>query len=291
MNEFKDILDMHPNPFVVHVNFKPLYANDAFARFSGLESAKEILTMDSLMVLINPEEREDALLRYQLALDNKKTDSKIIAHTDLAGNPVMVEITDKSIMWQGQQALCTYISIVTDTIKKQQHLKRLSEQDALTQIHNRRYILNVLRDIHKDQTVNQYFKAIMDIDYFKKVNDKYGHLAGDKVLLQFTQILQDFTQPEDHLARLGGEEFILLIKSQSKEKVLKRLESIRTSIEQNHFVISDKDTQDELRIQCTLSIGVTALNADDDIDTSYGQADKALYIAKQQGRNQVIMLD
>ncbi|SJN35234.1 hypothetical protein FM109_13265 [Vibrio casei] len=243
------------------------------------------------MVLINPEEREDAIARYQQALVDDKTPAKVIAHTDLTGNPVLVEITDKPVIWQGQQALCTFISIVTDTIKKQQDLKQLSEQDPLTLIHNRRYIHNVLNDLRKNKNTESYLQAIIDIDYFKQINDQYGHLAGDKVLQQLTQILKHFTQPGDHLARLGGEEFILLIQSNSQDLVMARLEDIRSTIEKNNFTIICNDTGDNTPVHCTVSIGVSAINLDKNVDLSYGQSDKALYIAKQQGRNRIISLN
>lgn len=290
-NEFQHILDIHPYPCVVHINFNPCYANDAFARFSGLKTADQILEIDSLMVLINPEEREDALERYQKALDNKHTDPKVIAHTDLAGNPVMVEITDRPIMWQGQQAVCTFISVVTDTINKQRKLKQLSEQDPLTKLHNRRYIIDKLTQLHQVDTAKEFFIAILDIDYFKKINDSYGHFAGDNTLKQFADLLKGFIGVNDYLARLGGEEFVLLIRSNSAEHVLSRLESLRSSIQKHHFIINNKETDEELRIRCTVSIGVTQIQQDEKIDSTYVRADGALYQAKHQGRNLVIIKD
>ncbi|MGO2498218.1 MAG: GGDEF domain-containing protein [Vibrio litoralis] len=291
MNEYQHILEIRPNPCVIHIDFKPLYANGAFARFSGLKSADQILEMESLMVLINPEEREDAQFRYQKAFAEQQTEPKVIAHTDLLGNPVMVEIIDKLIDWHGQQAVCTFISIVTDTINKERHLKKLAEQDPLTQLHNRRYILNKLTKFHREDLAKEFFLAIVDIDYFKKINDQYGHFVGDKTLQQLAELLRGFIGENDYLARLGGEEFILLIRSGSAQHVIARLESLRTSIENHHFIIPQDNTDDKLRIRCTLSVGLTQIQQGEKIDSSYIRADKALYTAKHQGRNQVIISD
>ncbi|MFH0257400.1 GGDEF domain-containing protein [Vibrio rumoiensis] len=291
MNEYQHILEIHPNPCVIHIDFKPLYANDAFARFSGLKSADQILDMESLMVLINPEEREDARVRYKQAFAKQQTEPKVIAHTDLLGNPVMVEIIDKLINWKGQKALCTFISIVTDTVNKQRRLKKLAEQDPLTQLHNRRYIIDKITQLHHNGIAKEFFIAIVDIDYFKKVNDTYGHLAGDKTLQQFAELLQGFVGVNDYLARLGGEEFILLIRSNSIQQVMARLESLRASIENNHFIIPVKENVEPLRIRCTVSMGVTQIQQDEKIDLSYVRADEALYLAKHQGRNQIIVKD
>lgn len=292
MNEYQHILEIHPNPCVIHIDFKPLYANDAFARFSGLKSADQILDMESLMVLINPEEREDALNRYQRAFKDQQTEPKVIAHTDLKGNPVMVEITDKPITWKGQKALCTFISVVTDTVNKQRLLKKLAEQDPLTQLHNRRYIMNKLTQLHQTGIAQEFFIAIVDIDYFKKVNDTYGHFAGDRTLQQFAEQLQRFVGVNDYLARLGGEEFILLIRSDSSQQVMAQLESLRATIEKHHFTVTmkEEDTQ-PLKIRYTLSIGVTKIQPDEKVYLSYVRADEALYLAKHQGRNQVIIKD
>ncbi|GLT14973.1 GGDEF domain-containing protein [Vibrio algivorus] len=291
MNEYQHILEIHPNPCVIHIDFKPLYANDAFARFSGLKSADQILEMASLMVLINPEEREDAQLRYQKTFTDHQTEPKVIPHTDLLGNPVMVEITDKLINWCGQLAVCTFISIVTDTINKERQLKKLAEQDPLTQLHNRRYIINKITKLHQEELAKEFFLAIVDIDYFKKINDQYGHFVGDKTLQQLAELLRGFVGVNDYLARLGGEEFILLIRSNSAQHVVARLESLRASIENHHFMIKQENTDDEFRIRCTLSIGMTQIQQGEKIDSSYIRADKALYTAKHQGRNQVIIND
>ncbi|MBD1576246.1 sensor domain-containing diguanylate cyclase [Vibrio sp. S11_S32] len=288
MTAYKHILDIHPNACVVHVNFRPLYANDAFARFSGLESAEQILSLDSLMVLIDSEEHADAQIRYQQAMDEKQaTPAKIIPHTDLFGNPAIVEITDRAIIWDGQPALCTFITVVTDKIKKQRRLKKLSEQDALTNIPNRRYLINTMNEHQQNGVAEQYYMALIDIDFFRRVNDQYSHLAGDAVLIQFSELLAGFCDESDHLARLGGEEFVLLIKSNNLTSVEQRIENLRSTVETNHFIIASNGNHEAPRLRCTVSIGVTDIVQGEQTDLPYGRADKALYLVKNSGRNQV----
>lgn len=295
MNEFKHILDIHPSPVVVHMNFKPLYANDAFAAFSGLESAEDILSLDSLLTLINPDEHQDSKERYQLAFDNAQTPAKVVPHIDLKGNPVIAEITDKPIIWQGQEALCTFINIVTDRVKREERVKRLLEIDELTQIHNRRYIRKVLDNIIESNTAEEYYLCVLDIDFFKKVNDTYGHPVGDMVLIELAQRLQSFCQAKDHLARIGGEEFVLLLHTQDIDVLKKYLERLRQYIAQYPFHIQLKDQSEEthapredLILHISISIGVTKLAQEDEILEAYQRADKALYQVKKQGRNNIV---
>ncbi|MFV0575247.1 MAG: diguanylate cyclase [Vibrio sp.] len=289
-NEFRQILDIHPSPCAVHIDFKPVYANEAFANFSGFKSAEKAMKLDSLMTLIAPEEREDARLRYQQAIKNEKSTPKVIAHTDIDGNPVMVEITDRVVKWKGKNAVCTFFNIVTDTLRKERHLKQLSEQDSLTQLNNRRYIINTLNELHISNQAEDYFIAILDIDFFKQINDKYGHLAGDKTLQQFATILQGFIHEEDHLSRLGGEEFAFLIKSNSYQTVYERLEELREAVKSHCFMISLSQSEN-FCIHCSVSVGATQINANEAPDISFHRADNGLYQAKHSGRNQVIMVD
>jgi len=126
----------------------------------------------------------------------------------------------------------------------------------------------------------------IDIDHFKRINDNYGHPAGDKVLIAVSKQLQDSLRQSDVLARIGGEEFSILLPETSTEDALVFAERIREA--QSQLRISG-DWQGE--IQLSVSIGVSSYQVSDaEFDALFSRADKALYQAKNSGRNQVCSL-
>ncbi|SJL82216.1 GGDEF domain-containing response regulator [Vibrio palustris] len=156
-------------------------------------------------------------------------------------------------------------------------LFRLANQDELTGLWNRRYFFN--QPDNCAGCTAQHI-AMLDIDFFKKINDKHGHAAGDKVLQTVGQLLQQhFPQPSALVARLGGEEFCIRYCGEYQSFV-ERLETLRLEIESSQCVYVDTV------LNVTMSIGVTEGNGES-IDALVTQADHRLYNAKHNGRNQV----
>ena len=158
--------------------------------------------------------------------------------------------------------------------------------DGLTGLYNRKYIDTRLKsDIEDSFEYNEPLSVMMiDIDYFKKVNDTYGHVVGDKILKRFSEILEKcFNNTEKSwIGRYGGEEFISVIPNSSKIYANKLAEDLRKEIEKEEFKIKDKI------IKLTCSIGVyTMENEKLDIDELIEKADLNLYMAKELGRNRV----
>ena len=120
-----------------------------------------------------------------------------------------------------------------------------------------------------------------DLDFFKKVNDTYGHLAGDKVLSTVSKIFTNSLRIEDLAARYGGEEFVFIIPSSDKNFVLEIAENIRKQIEETIFVEENK------KFSVTISIGVVKYENKLNYKNLIALADKALYKAKKEGRNKV----
>jgi diguanylate cyclase (GGDEF)-like protein len=165
-------------------------------------------------------------------------------------------------------------------------LNKMASEDALTGLANRRVFneqLNELWQLSHDK-LSTLSMLIIDIDHFKQVNDTYGHPAGDQVLVQLADQLRNFNDSRvGCLARLGGEEFCLLLVAQQHEDSISLGESIRQAIEQHAFRIgADKD------LRLTISIGVATINTTRFTGSKlYQLADNALYEAKHSGRNQV----
>lgn len=157
-------------------------------------------------------------------------------------------------------------------------LKRQSRTDALTQIFNRRYFnVQLTREFSRAIRYKSRLSVILlDIDYFKIINDTYGHLAGDMVLQEIAQLIQDNIRKSDILARWGGEEFAILAPGISIGQALQFAEKLRQLVEGNEFSIDR---------QVTCSFGVSSYVSQDDEDAFLQRADTALYQAKQTGRN------
>ncbi len=177
-------------------------------------------------------------------------------------------------------------------------LEELSLTDQLTGAHNRhflkKFIPQELAKLKRELATNPDESIgflMIDIDYFKKVNDTYGHDAGDNVLVEFTQILTKCCRESDWLVRWGGEEFVIVARGQSIEGLELLAERIRSYVESNVFDLGCNQS-----INCTCSIGITGfpfLNNHFETLTweqTLNFADLALYLAKNNGRNTWVSL-
>ncbi len=171
---------------------------------------------------------------------------------------------------------------ITETITQKFDLEKKVIHDKLTGAYNREYFEQNYQNILSEYSSlnNKLAIAILDIDHFKLVNDKYGHDVGDEVLKEFVDVINENSRQDDVLIRWGGEEFIVLLKVGSKEHTIKALENLRKAIESNEF----KKVKD---IRC--SIGASIYVQGENIKLTIKRADEALYIAKAGGRNQVFV--
>jgi diguanylate cyclase (GGDEF)-like protein len=137
-------------------------------------------------------------------------------------------------------------------------------------------------DLRKPQNQTTYWIAMIDIDHFKSVNDRFGHLYGDEVLILLAHLLKNALRNDDLVFRFGGEEFVLMIRCQNREEAAGLLERLRESVE----------TQDIPQVgQVTISIGATEMVRNTFAGTLLDYADKALYFSKQNGRNRLTFFE
>ena len=176
-------------------------------------------------------------------------------------------------------------------LKEQQKLtkklERLATIDSLTQIANRRYFMDLANtEFRRIKRYGNTFSLFMlDIDYFKKINDTYGHAVGDQVLQNMAEVTTSCLRDVDIFGRLGGEEFAIVLPQTNIYKAENVAERIRASIEKMSFLTNN------ILIKITVSIGMSIYEeTDKNIDDVLKRADKALYKAKSQGRNQVIYM-
>ncbi|MEA1918024.1 MAG: diguanylate cyclase, partial [Campylobacterota bacterium] len=172
-------------------------------------------------------------------------------------------------------------SDVSDSVHEKFELENRALKDKLTGAYNRDYydlnIDNIINNTHKGKHLGVIF---IDIDFFKKVNDTYGHNVGDTVLEKTAQLISNKIRDNDILIRWGGEEFIILVYINSKENLYEIAQNIRVFIENEKF--DDVGT-------ITCSFGATLHKKDEEILDTIKRADNALYEAKESGRNTVII--
>jgi diguanylate cyclase (GGDEF)-like protein len=170
----------------------------------------------------------------------------------------------------------------------QQELSKLANTDALTKTLNRRALFvrgeqeyRLARKYNHDLTL-----ILMDIDYFKKINDSYGHPAGDTLLFEIAQLVRNNIRKEDIFARYGGEEFAVLLRRSDTESSRLVAEHLMEKIRNHTFYVDNKN------VTMTVSIGVSQLTPEhSSIETMISNADKALYQAKERGRDRMVFYD
>lgn len=206
-------------------------------------------------------------------------------------------IMDKSVETNEIDTLANRFSEMLQSLREKQEEidrahKRLEESaitDSLTGLYNRRYLKQVFpKLLAQSQRENYHLSGLMlDIDYFKDINDNHGHLAGDQCLSHISKLLKDSSRASDYVFRMGGEEFLILSISDTPQGGELLAEKIRKKLEQQP--VSYK----QITIKMTTSIGVSLtennLNPESALTNLLYHADKALYAAKNNGRNQVVI--
>ena len=166
-----------------------------------------------------------------------------------------------------------------------------SERDSLTGLLNRKSFDDTFlratlpaagdsgnTDARRQRTGGNYWLAVVDVDHFKSVNDRFGHLIGDEVLLLMARILRSTFRHDDRVYRFGGEEFVVLMRAADADAARAALERLRAQVEAYPFPQVGR---------ITVSVGYTSLREHDTPSDAFERADRAVYLAKSQGRNQV----
>jgi diguanylate cyclase (GGDEF)-like protein len=193
------------------------------------------------------------------------------------------EVMDKAYYDSLMQRMIEgYAQLVGQLQQELVQVRRLSITDQLTGLYNRQYITSTYEnELGRAQRYNRTLAVVLiDIDYFKKVNDTYGHDVGDAVLKKLAVLLRFNIRKCDILARWGGEEFLLLIPETDHNGCKILTEKLRAIVEKALFPVIDN---------ITVSMGAALSKPGDTTASLLKTADSALYLAKKQGRNQVVM--
>lgn len=171
--------------------------------------------------------------------------------------------------------------------KELEEATKESKTDHLTGALTRRAFEKELSRIESNFERNtiEYAVVFFDIDFFKKINDSYGHKAGDVILKTFSKILEKQTREYDVICRYGGEEFVAIVHFKIKRELLSYLKRVKTIVQENKFVYEDK------RIQITFSAGIAVRSQYKTYEDAIQKADELLYESKNTGRNRMILDD
>ena len=180
--------------------------------------------------------------------------------------------------------------IAQDSVEARYHeeIYQLAVHDPLTELHNRRHFCEMA-----DKEIGRALRhgrplalCIIDVDLFKPVNDRYGHISGDEVLRQISALVRNHARNDDLAARIGGEEFALLLSECEREPAVRLAERLREAVAAASFAPGGEPQR------ITISIGIATLSADRDSRPALmAAADAALYRAKSEGRNRVCFED
>ncbi|MDF9753541.1 diguanylate cyclase (GGDEF)-like protein [Pseudomonas sp. TE6288] len=179
------------------------------------------------------------------------------------------------------------VTTVRNRAARARHLKARMVRDSLTGLYNHTHILQLLEDcsFRARREVQPLSFAMLDIDHFKKINDRHGHPMGDRVIKSLALFLKQRLRKTDFIGRYGGEEFAIVMPNTGLEAAHKVLDEIRRRFAEIHYPAQPHD------LQCTFSAGVVQLDEQLDALTMASAADEALYRAKHAGRNCVVRVE
>ncbi|PHQ65852.1 MAG: diguanylate cyclase response regulator [Sulfurimonas sp.] len=285
----QDILDMQDNLVVISDGKKVIKINRAVTKLFNLKSIDDFVTQ--YVCICYTFVREDGYFHLGLVNDDELWVDVLLEQ--LKSKDVLVLINDiqnsqlnsfdiKAKIF-GDDFLVT-LTDITSFDAESKYNEHEASYDSLTNIYNRTKLNDLFcRQIETAKVNSDAFAFIMlDIDYFKSVNDNYGHLVGDAVLIQMTNLIKKSIRDSDIFARWGGEEFVLLLPHVSLEKAEEIANYLRAKIEDDKF-------PEVASITC--SFGVACYKDGDTIDSIIKRADSALYDAKNAGRNRVCTLN
>ncbi|QIW10689.1 sensor domain-containing diguanylate cyclase [Francisella sp. LA112445] len=262
---------------------KIVYANEYMQDISGY-SIDELIG-NTPRILQGKDTDKKALYRIHNALKAKKVIRETILNYSKDNKPYWIDISIFPLHLSKDNKVTHFAAIerdVTDIKKNELALVDVSRTDPLTQLLNRRGF-----DAHASVYTKKdsYAIVILDIDHFKKINDDFSHLHGDKVLVSLAKIIKQHSRGDDLAVRFGGEEFIIFLPGTDKHNAKNVAERIRLEAQKKKLIMNGHD------IRYTISCGIAANEGGLSIKQTLEAADKALYQAKSQGRNRSVVFE
>lgn len=266
-------------------NRKIIWCNRGMSKIVGYSQSELVGT--STKLLFADEMQYETLERDANLLEHGKAYRAQVEMRKSNGQNVWIDISGSGVVYDPTITLW----LINDISKQKSLEGELSHQvnhDFLTGVSSRSWFMRqALVELHRAIRYNHPLSLLMlDIDFFKRINDTHGHLAGDVVLKNVADLCKQMLRDSDMVGRLGGEEFALLLPETNHQQAFTVAERLRNNIENANIVLPG----DNVTLQLTVSIGVATLEGKhDDVEAMIGRADKALYEAKNSGRNRIFV--
>lgn len=280
---------LHEGLLITDAEHRILHVNPAYLRMSGYSRVELVGTMPALL---QPPTAEQLAARAPMWASLKTQGSWRGETTDHRknGEPYPQQVTISAVRANDDQ-ISHHVLVVSDITQARRHRAQLEQQarfDTLTQLPNRGYLAQLLRETLAQADRDGHLLAVcyLDLDHFKPVNDQLGHQAGDRLLRELASRLLAAVRGGDVVARLGGDEFVLLLRARSVDEAKMALERVLEVISRPYMLGRAAPRS------LTASIGATVYPIDRaDADTLLRHADHAMYGAKQAGRGRVLFFD
>lgn len=289
-------LDMSPDCFCVADEQCIIFCNENFADVYGVSAAEVIGSNHDALFKLAWESKKgikietgnfDTWLKElkQLQKDNPVSQFETDLHDGRWFHMTRVTLDNGlSVVWGSD---ITKLKQAQKSLEEaNQRIEEMANTDQLTGVNNRRAFESIAA--HELTRATRYQQAlsllVLDIDYFKRINDTYGHDAGDAVLRQFASLCESCIRESDILCRIGGEEFVILLSMTDNDAAIELAQRLRCRVAEYDFYLEALSKT----ISVTVSVGISQLKeGDKEIKSVLARADSALYEAKSAGRNQI----
>jgi diguanylate cyclase (GGDEF)-like protein len=219
----------------------------------------------------------------RLTLDGSQANVRVTIEQLLDENQTMKALTEKTKSELHSKSLeIETLRLDLDTAKRD------AQVDGLTQISNRRYIMDVLEARTKSGTDAPFCLAMLDIDHFKSLNDTFGHQVGDIILKHYAGNISRLLRGRDLVARYGGEEFIIFLNNVKLHQAVSILQRIHAKLDNINWTAVQELQSVKGPMEVTSSIGVVEWSREENVEELIGRTDKLLYKAKEEGRARIV---
>nr|WP_275576967.1 sensor domain-containing diguanylate cyclase [Thalassobacillus pellis] len=287
-NRYRSLVEMSPDAVFVHnEQDRIIYLNDAGVQLVNAIS-KEDMVGQNIYRFIHTDSASTIKERIKSILaTGMKSGPNTHCFHKVDGTPFFVEIHAARVEYGGKFAVQTICRDITERKEQQDQLRILAYRDQLTEIYNRRFFFSKMQEeVEQASEINREFAIVyLDFDNFKEINDTHGHFVGDETLIIITRRVKKILRKEDVFARIGGDEFVILLPGANHGQVKRVAQRILDQVLKP--VILNRES-----FHVTVSIGVSLFplhGSDGQELISY--ADKALYQAKGSGKNRVCIYD
>jgi two-component system, cell cycle response regulator len=234
--------------------------------------------------------QRDGSYVYILLLTSRQDAEDVVAGLEAGADDYITKPFHPAVLRARLHTGCRILSLEEKLVRAREEMRFKATHDALTSLWNRGSILSMARsELHRCAREARPFSVLLcDLDHFKRVNDKHGHLAGDAVLEEVARRLNSLVRDYDAVGRYGGEEFLIVLSNCDEDSLRTRAEEIRSAIASSPIQTGTAE------VSVSISIGaMTHCCSDRDfpMESILAKADAALYVAKEAGRNRAVFAD